>query len=1817
MTSRSHQEDMDRCLSQLSEPNDNSEGASHRPAIAGILGTTRAAVICSRPKPPAKPRSGRGTEWSQRRAIKASDKVTSQIADGDPSATGDHGLDVRSDLQDLAAGGDRQRQKEAKQPSGLKRAAAVENGGHGVRSPQELLEEARGIAGVDTSSFSPQRVELEGRARTVDEIIASLRSGSHTNSVSASERMIKELLQRVLGHGYEQEDEEEQPERDAKVEELTLVPGSPDTVELLSAVKSERSELASQEAMNAGPSEGVPPRLFSSDVAQISMTSTGQLLEPHFQEDEDSPPEKRPLLSACLDEDLLTTEELARIMALPSQVSYSELIHVTGVPASTHVKSGRRPPESQVSFLGTWTPKIKSKEYKTIHHLCTASPPNLLPVPFQFASRIQHASNHKLAADGVLQQMAAESFLKTPVDLSRLLEDGVPATDVYGIGKEDGVRVLPQPSTSSLAEWQRIAEYYVERPRVLLTGQRVSLYLNESRMFWKPAPAKFAFMPSYIQEKMFPKYQALKCDVAEEWRHGDLPEADEAERDAWDAEARDARARCFLRKHGSEMELRSLDESRRDPKVRILKRVSSAPDLSGPADTILKVPADFKSLRKELALLKEQLTRPGAPMKNDSGSSVPILVKAPTANLTQPDTRGQAVRSGVEKKFSIVEKARVAGLKYIVHPKKKKRKRRRLSPEKMADVYRTLSQPPLAIDRWQSLPNMNRKPRSPLRVSRGINRSRCSSLPLALDFEAYTRNHGGIPEDTPAREWVRDIWNVWFDEVFPLPPEATRTEMPAEAPCARTEKLEEKTESAKEVMVPDHVDLSLALESSLTGEDLQAEVGRLTELMNREEAPNAFYFCRRGALHRKLGLLKEALEDLNTAIHAEPLLLDAYWHRHAVYLLKGRHAEALDDLNFITKHNKNHADAYKSKAEIYRNNGDAMLAVVNYTQAIKRNPADDENYVRRAEIYQKKDEILLAMEDYAKAFAVNPRRTDALMIHGLHHFKNSSWMTAIQDFSALINIEPQNSQARTYRGRAYASQGHYCQALEDLSAAVHLDPNNWTAFYYRGCILRTCDPDGALRDLSISVLINDNFENLGALLHRGILYAELEQWAQAICDFENVLRLDRSVAVAHVNLGLVYLLKMEHYYEAIRRFSDALKVEPTYTRAYICRAQAYHKVHDLQRALKDLSHAIHLQPDLQHLYLMRGQYLCEMKKFDLARFCIHYAAEMNNALGSSAVQQAAVQSFLQNHEKAIECLTSITLTHPTASVFVLLGKTQMKAKKYQDAVESFQTSLKTLSVNAKLLPAVPEAAEIFYLIGLCHKALAHLPEALEAFTNSVKMNPDLADAFYQRGLCRMRLQPAKSIQDFNQALAVNPVLFQAYLSRAIFYGLKGRYSKAILNCNEAICIQPASVRAYLYRGAFKFFMKTYRFAIDDLSTAIHLDGTCPLAYYNRGVCYQQTEEYDKALKDYGIVLLLGSSKEVDLKVLINRGLLYVALDDYENALHDFRAAALQSPEDANIFHAVGVCHHRIGALEEAVKAFCQALRRDRFFLDAYVGRGNVYMDFGHQEATKAARKDFLRALHLNPLCSKARINLGYNLQVCGKFQKAWQQFTIAADLEPTCSAAYEGRAIVNLQMGDTYAAFLDITTALKYDAARDQLLMNRGVINQFMGDIVGAMRDYQQAIQLNPRNALAHFNAANLYFHSRQFQQACEYYTKAVHLDPYNDCALLNRAITRSLLRDICGAMEDFQEALRLSPFSAPAYFNRANVYISLKKFKRAEQDLSQALVLQPDDALLYKLRADVRGHLGLTELAVLDYKQALWLEEEGEGPPHMGIASR
>ncbi|XP_064316395.1 tetratricopeptide repeat protein 6 isoform X2 [Phalacrocorax carbo] len=1606
--------------------------------------------------------------------------------------------------QDLDVESGRVLRKGSKQPS--------------VRSAREQLEETRDVTRPDTSKIyeknfqqskpeeptSTPALPVKVVARSIDEIIASLQS----TSPSPSDQTIKELLESVLGQNC--------------------------NIKMEAPIEHEEIKTGSQVLPSFHQASLTPVVQKESQAAENGSRPKDELLTYNKQV---------PSL------DVLQVEGKAISKIKPDEVQ-KEL-------QEEHDLQQSLPPQAS---------NVKGQHHPGIHRLCTAFPSFILPPYLQLVSRVYHTLDrrgHNTLFTAEVMDDEEEPMYSTYINLKeqaekkRICYEGVPISDQFQNNWTDGIHFLPPHTSKSLTECQKVSEYCLKKPQLQLLGEKVSIYPEALKMFWAPAPPKFSAPISSLKEILFPTYESNVIeDVVLEDFFTDHEEELEAEQD--DNDFSDyGLTKSLLRRCQSLPDFSDCESS----ETSLIKRSVSALEMTALKDEItLNMSANFKISMKELEVMKQRIAEPevepeirkSSPTKHllnqicDDPQSVQadIAVEKPPTLTRQEDSENDIV---------LVEQPQKAGIKYTVFPRRKKTKKSKkiINPRKLEAVIKKLSQRPKILKRSVSLGRLPINDKFSIEVSSAIKQYQSPSIPCLLDFEKFAEVRGGIPKETSARMWVSGIWSCWFDETFP--PSGTASEEKDTELLKGTEVVDSQ-EANLQIELADSIQPVLLEGATVSIGDLEDEVKRLSELIAKEKHPSAFHYCRRGAIQRKLGKLKSAMDDLEKAISLEPLLLNAYWHRHLIYLFQDRISAALVDLNFITKWSKNKADAYLSMAEIYRKQGDNTLAIISYSSAIKCRPTDDDIYFRRAELYSEENQLLLAMDDYAKCFQYNPKRTDALMKRGIHFFDHSVLTTAIQDFTAVIKEDPSNAQARLYRGRAYAKQQQYRNALQDLAAAVHLDPSCWLAFYYRGCILRQIDPKRALQDFSVSVLINDTQENFCSFLHRGIVYSEQCQWSLAVCDFESVLALDSSVIFAYLNIGLILLLHLDQYYEAIRQFTNAIEIDPLNVRAYVCRAQAYHKIHNLSNAVKDINRAIHLYPNKSQLYILRGQYLMELKKYELASLCIHQLAEMDEeSFTSQPVQQALIQSFCQNHNKAIECLREAAVTQPEPSTFVILGKIQMKTKKTKDAVRSFKKAMKLLMTSAKMLPNTFEAAEMYYLTGLCYMEQKSLLRARDAFSMAIRLHSSYPDAFYQRGLCRMQLRQAECIRDFNRALALCPSHFQAYMSRAAYYGSKGRYSKAILNCNEAIKILPNSERAYFYRGTLKYQNKTFKAAIEDLSKTIDLNKTSILAYYNRAVCYHQIKDFRKALKDYGILLLLELSKEISLKVLINRGLLYMELGDYANACEDFKEATLLSPDDSQIFQAIGICYHRLHEFEEAVRSFDQVLKLDPVSVDAYVGRGNSYMESRHEAGCKQAQKDFLRAIHLNPKCIKARICLGYNLQLT--------------------------------------------TTA--------PLLTNRGFINQLMGYLPCAMKDYQQAISVDPNYALAYFNAANIYFHNQQLSQAYCYYSKVLQLDPRNESAVMNRAITNTLLNNIEEAKEDFEKAICLCPFSAAVYFNRANFYNGLKQYELAEKDISTALSIQPNDALMYKFRADIRGKLGFSKEAVEDYKQAISIQEQ------------
>ena len=107
----------------------------------------------------------------------------------------------------------------------------------------------------------------------------------------------------------------------------------------------------------------------------------------------------------------------------------------------------------------------------------------------------------------------------------------------------------------------------------------------------------------------------------------------------------------------------------------------------------------------------------------------------------------------------------------------------------------------------------------------------------------------------------------------------------------------------------------------------------------------------------------------------------------------------------------------------------------------------------------------------------------------------------------------------------------------------------------------------------------DRATQLQLLINRGVTHMRRGENEPALADFDEVIRLDRRQAEAHLNRGAV-LVQMRQHGPAIAAITEALGLgvrEPH--KAYFNRGAAREALGDLRGAYEDYSTALEIQPD--------------------------------------------------------------------------------------------------------------------------------------------------------------------------------------------------------------------------------------------------------------------------------------------------------------------------------------------------------------------------------------------------------------------------------------------------------------------------------------------------------------------------------------------------------------------------------------------------------------------------------------------------------------
>ena len=555
-----------------------------------------------------------------------------------------------------------------------------------------------------------------------------------------------------------------------------------------------------------------------------------------------------------------------------------------------------------------------------------------------------------------------------------------------------------------------------------------------------------------------------------------------------------------------------------------------------------------------------------------------------------------------------------------------------------------------------------------------------------------------------------------------------------------------------------------------------------------------------------------------------------------------------------------------------------------------------------------------------------------------------------------------------------------------------------------------------------------------------------------------------------------------------------------------------------------------------------------------------------------------------------------------AETYFYRGNEKYLMRNYEDAITAYNEAIRLQ----------PDFANAYVNRGLAKEKLGQHEAAITDYSSAIKIDSELAGAYNNRGSAQRRLgQHFLALEDLSTAIQLDPRYVKAYVNRGNAKNSLGHPNEALEDFNTALDLDPDSAEAYNNRGVAKAALMQLPDAIKDFDTAIELNPELANAYYSRGIAkYIIGRQIREAKSDLLIALKLAKRYD-DANLKSNAELALVLL-----AESTYRVQEKTKYNSIRLF--ITYSHKDIKAKEQLITYLAVMKREgliniwhDNEILPGDTWRDSIsknlaesdillYLVSNNSLASENCNRELAEALNANvkviPIilehCDWLDHQLS-DLQVLpdkGKPINAWEN-----ESEGWQSTVTGIRKVIH-QMQTQAASSSDISQ----EEVLLELEYERGNFLLLLGKVEAAIKAYSDAIEMDPRYSAAYTNRGVLYGYKGEYELAIKDFNMAIKLNSNNFVAYNNRGNAYDKMEDSDRAIEDFNAAIKLKPDYAKAYNNRGNVYRKKDEFDKALADFDTAISLKVDFAEAYNSRGAAYHEKGNLEKAIEDFSAAI-----------------
>jgi tetratricopeptide (TPR) repeat protein len=382
-------------------------------------------------------------------------------------------------------------------------------------------------------------------------------------------------------------------------------------------------------------------------------------------------------------------------------------------------------------------------------------------------------------------------------------------------------------------------------------------------------------------------------------------------------------------------------------------------------------------------------------------------------------------------------------------------------------------------------------------------------------------------------------------------------------------------------------------------------------------------------------------------------------------------------------------DAWNLLAMVHYRTNRPVSAIEHLQRAIQLRPDQAILYVNLAEMLRPVGRLQDAEASYRRALELDPQLYAAWSGLGIVLCRVKQPSAGLAAFDQAIKAQPGAADAYRNRGLALMELRRFDEAIAAFSESIRLQPANPAAYMSLGRAYRETDQTDKALECFVEAL-RQGAPPVEVHLEEGRLWMQAGSPDKAVEAYRHAAELNPHSAEAHNGLGIAYK-KLERFAHAVASYQQALAVRP-----------------DFVEALGNMSNA-----------------LCELKRFDEAEVYCRQALDLSpnsswvhNSLGMVLYKQSRWSEAEAELRRALE------LDGAAQTVYQNLGTLLYERGRPHEAEP----------ILRRALAGNPSDDGLLCSLGNALQDMGHLDEATANFDAALRVNPDCANARFNRSL---------------------------------------------------------------------------------------------------------------------------------------------------------------------------------------------------------------------------------------------------------------------------------------------------------------------------------------------------------------------------------------------------------------------------------------------------------------------------------------------------